>query len=115
MGSVAKRVILIARLVPTPEAYEGKTNENIAKEIQAEKPAIPYVAEIERISVFNSPSGRDEVAAFKRAVMDAMTPVHNVLGEATRKLAEQGIQTQMMFDASKGILVVVLEKQREEG
>jgi hypothetical protein len=48
VSRIEKRAIIIVRLVPTPEAYEGKSNADVAKEIQAQKPAIPYVARIER-------------------------------------------------------------------
>jgi len=44
-----KLVIVIARLVPNPEAYEGKTNADVEKEILSEMPVIPYVARIEKV------------------------------------------------------------------
>jgi hypothetical protein len=46
-----KRVIIVCRLVPTPEAYEGKSNADVEKEIQAEKPTIPYLAGIQKGTV----------------------------------------------------------------
>ncbi len=46
-----KGAIIIARLVPTPEAYEGKTKADIEREILEEAPIIPYVAEIEKVTV----------------------------------------------------------------
>ena len=46
-----KRAIIIVRLVPTPEAYEGKTNRDIEREILEEAPIIPYAASIEKVTV----------------------------------------------------------------
>jgi len=43
----------MARLVEDPEAYEGKSNADIEKEILEEAPAIPYVARIERVTVLD--------------------------------------------------------------
>jgi len=55
---VKKLAIIIARLVPTPEAYEGKTNRDVEKEILEETPAIPYVARIEKVTVLEELSLR---------------------------------------------------------
>ena len=71
-----KRAIIVARLVPKPEAYEGKSNKAIAEEIKDAGPALPYVAEIERISVFNSLSGAAEPKSPKEMVMTSFKPVH---------------------------------------
>jgi len=46
---VEKRVIIVCRLVPTPEAYEGKLNAGVAKEILSEMPPTPYMARIEKV------------------------------------------------------------------
>jgi len=48
-----KLAVILAQLVPTPEAYEGKTNADIEKEILEEMPAIPYVARIEKVTVLD--------------------------------------------------------------
>jgi hypothetical protein len=111
---VEKRAIIMVRLVPTPEAYKDKSNRDVEKEILEEKPAIPYVAEIERTSVFNSLAGEVEAVRLKEMVMNAFKPVHTALAETFRKLAEKGILADTYFKAEKGILVVTLEKQREE-
>lgn len=51
-----KLAIVVAWLVPNEEAYEGKTNEDVEKEILEEAPAIPYVARIEKVTVLDAPS-----------------------------------------------------------
>jgi len=51
-----KVVFIYARLVENPEAYEGKTNAEIEKEILEEIGSIPYVAEIEKVTVLDSPT-----------------------------------------------------------
>jgi hypothetical protein len=108
---VEKRAIIIVKLVSTPEAYEGKTNRDIAKEIQAEDPAIPYVAEIERTCVFNSPAHEgDTGAAYKQAVMEAFKPIHKALGPAAKHLANKDIAIKTMFDAERGYHIIVCEK-----
>lgn len=48
-----KIAFIVCRLVPTPEAYEGKTNADIEKEILEEVLAIPYVARIEKVTVLD--------------------------------------------------------------
>ena len=53
MDAVKKVMFIVARLVPDPEAYEGKTNQDVEKEILAEKPVIPYVARIEKVTVLD--------------------------------------------------------------
>lgn len=49
-----KIVFITARLVKDPEAYKGKTNADIEKEILDEIGPIPYVAEIEKVTVLDS-------------------------------------------------------------
>ena len=46
-----KRAIIMVRLIPTPEAYEGKTNRDIEREILEEASTIPYAASIEKVTV----------------------------------------------------------------
>jgi len=46
--TVKKIALITAWLVDTPEAYKGKTNEDIEKEILEEISLIPYIARIER-------------------------------------------------------------------
>lgn len=48
-----KLAFIVAWLVEDREAYEGKTNADIEKEILEEAPTIPYVARIERITVLD--------------------------------------------------------------
>lgn len=48
-----KIVFITAHLVPEAEAYKGKTNADIEKEILSEIPAIPYVAKIEKVTVLD--------------------------------------------------------------
>lgn len=50
---IKKIMVIVARLVETPEAYEGKSNADVEKEILAEKPVIPYVAKIEKVVVLD--------------------------------------------------------------
>jgi len=50
---VKKLALIVAWLVDDPEAYEGKTNTDIEKEILEEAPTIPYVARIERVTVLD--------------------------------------------------------------
>jgi len=54
VNGLKKMMFIVARLVPDPEVYEGKTNAEIAKEIQAEMPVIPYVARIEKVTVLDA-------------------------------------------------------------
>jgi hypothetical protein len=51
-----KIVFIYARLVEDHEAYEGKTNADIEKEILEETGSIPYVARIEKVTVLDSPT-----------------------------------------------------------
>jgi hypothetical protein len=48
-----KIVFITAHLVPEAEAYEGKTNADVEKEILEEMPIIPYVAKIEKVTVLD--------------------------------------------------------------
>jgi len=50
---VKKLVIITAWLVETPEAYKGKANQDVEKEILEKAPTIPYVARIERVTVLD--------------------------------------------------------------
>jgi len=52
--TVKKLVIITAWLVETPEAYKGKTNQDVEEEILEKVPAIPYVARIERVTVLDA-------------------------------------------------------------
>jgi len=53
MTKVKKVAVIRARLVENPEAYEGKTNVDVEKEILAEAGIIPYVARIEKVTVLD--------------------------------------------------------------
>jgi hypothetical protein len=44
---------IVCRLVPTPEAYEGKSNADVKREILDKKPAFPYVARIEKVTILD--------------------------------------------------------------
>lgn len=59
VSSLKKIAIIIAQLVPDPEAYEGKSNADIEQEILAEMPPIPYVARIDKVTVLDS-GGQEE-------------------------------------------------------
>lgn len=48
-----KIVFIVAWLVEDEEAYEGKTNADVEKEILEEKPIIPYVSWIEKVTVLD--------------------------------------------------------------
>ena len=55
-----KIMFIVAHLVPEAEAYEGKSNADIEKEILDELqkqavPVIPYVARIEKVTVLDCP------------------------------------------------------------
>lgn len=56
-----KIVFIVAWLVDTPEAYEGKNNQDIEGEILKEAPAIPYVARIEKVTVLECPERHCEM------------------------------------------------------
>ena len=49
-----KIAVVVAWLVPDEEAYEGKTNADVEREILEETPAIPYVARIEKVTVLDA-------------------------------------------------------------
>jgi len=51
-----KIVFIAAYLVEDPEAYEGKTNADVEKEILEEISPIPYVARIEKVTVLDCPT-----------------------------------------------------------
>jgi hypothetical protein len=51
MAKTKKVVFICAVLVEEPEAYEGKTNADIEKEILEEIGSIPYTARIEKVTV----------------------------------------------------------------
>jgi hypothetical protein len=55
MEKMKKIVFIYARLVENPEAYQDKTNTDIEKEILHDIGPIPYVAQIEKITVLDSP------------------------------------------------------------
>ncbi len=55
MKKTKKIAIITARLIETPQAYENKTNSDIEKEITENIPTIPYVAEIEKVTVLEYP------------------------------------------------------------
>lgn len=48
-----KVVFIFARLIEDPEAYKGKTNADIEKEILKEINSIPYVKRIEKVTVLD--------------------------------------------------------------
>jgi hypothetical protein len=50
-----KVVFIYARLVEDTEAYQGKTNADIEKEILEEIGPIPYVTLIEKVTVLDCP------------------------------------------------------------
>lgn len=52
--SAKKIVFIVAYLVETPEAYEGKSNAELETEILTEMPQIPYVATIEKVTVLEA-------------------------------------------------------------
>ena len=54
MSSLKKIVFITALLVPDPDAYKGKTNKDVEKEILEELPVIPYVARIEKVTVLDA-------------------------------------------------------------
>jgi hypothetical protein len=53
MNKVKKIAFIYVRLVEDPEAYKGKTNADIEKEILEDIGPIPYVARIEKITVLD--------------------------------------------------------------
>lgn len=48
-----KIVFITAHLVPDPDVYRDKSNEDVEKEILKEMPIIPYVAKIEKVTVLD--------------------------------------------------------------
>jgi len=51
-----KKIALITVwLVENPEAYEGKTNTDIEREILKDIGTIPYAAQIEKVTVLDYP------------------------------------------------------------
>jgi len=56
MAKVKKVVFIYARLIDDPDAYKGKTNADVEKEILEEIGSIPYVAQIEKVSVLDHPT-----------------------------------------------------------
>jgi len=52
--TVKKMVFITAWLVDDPEAYTGKMNADIEKEILEEIGPIPYMARIEKVTVLDS-------------------------------------------------------------
>jgi hypothetical protein len=55
MEKMKKIVFIYAWLVENPEAYKGKTNADIEKEIFEEIGPIPYVAHIKKVTVLDFP------------------------------------------------------------
>jgi hypothetical protein len=55
MKKMKKIVFIYAWLVDNPEAYKGKTNADVEKEISEEIGPIPYVAHIEEVTVLDFP------------------------------------------------------------
>jgi hypothetical protein len=55
MKKMKKIVFIYAWLVDNPEAYKGKTNADIEKEILEEIGPIPYVARVEKVTVLDFP------------------------------------------------------------
>jgi len=54
VNGLKKMMFIVARLIETPEAYEGKGNADVEKEILDEMPVIPYVARIEKVTVLDA-------------------------------------------------------------
>jgi hypothetical protein len=55
MKKMKKIAFIYASLVEDPEAYKGKTNTDIEKEILHDMGPIPYVARIEKVTVLDFP------------------------------------------------------------
>jgi len=53
MKKPKKVAIICARLIEDPEAYQNKTNQDIEKEILHGIGIIPYVAQIEKVTVLD--------------------------------------------------------------
>jgi len=51
--AMKKMVFITAMLVEDPEAYKGKTDADIEREILEEIGSIPYVARIEKVTVLD--------------------------------------------------------------
>jgi hypothetical protein len=52
--NLKKLALIMVWLVENPEAYEGKTNADIEKEILEETESIPYAAEIAKVTVLDA-------------------------------------------------------------
>lgn len=48
-----KLAVIVAWLIPESEAYEGKSNADIEREILEDEPAIPYVMRVEKVTVLD--------------------------------------------------------------
>jgi hypothetical protein len=55
MKKIKKVVFICAQLIENSEAYEGKTNADLEKEISREIGPIPYVTQIEKVTVLDYP------------------------------------------------------------
>jgi hypothetical protein len=53
VSRVEKRTIIVCRLVPTHEAYKGKSNADVEKGILEGMPPIPYVDRVKKVTVLN--------------------------------------------------------------
>lgn len=54
-ASGKKLVFIVAQLIETSDAYDGKSNADIEKEIFDEMPDIPYVVRVEKVTVLDCP------------------------------------------------------------
>jgi hypothetical protein len=105
-----KTAFIVCRLVPTEEAYEGKTNADVEKEIQEEMPGIPYVVRVEEVKVFNCIAGEPDASALTDLVIEEFKPVNASIGKVMTSLAEHGVLATSRFNAREGWLLVLLEK-----
>jgi hypothetical protein len=53
MKKIKKIAFIYAWLIEDPEAYKGKTNADIEKEILQDIGPVPYVARIEKVTVLD--------------------------------------------------------------
>jgi len=53
VSDLRKIAFIVLSLVEAPEAYEGKTNRDVEREILSGLPAIPYVARVEKVTVLD--------------------------------------------------------------
>jgi hypothetical protein len=58
MNKIKKIVFIYALLIENSEAYKGKTNADIEKEILKDIGPIPYVARIEKVTVLDFPDSK---------------------------------------------------------